>query len=645
MEKHGDSFVTVSADRAVMPDYKWVFNFHAIYSQEVYGKINSPEAFEKAVTKVKDYNDKNNDSLCSIIQNDDGEVIVAVCDSLSRRVHKVLPQAGDIVYVDATSNLDRQDSKLVKFMTCSPAGGLPLGFVVTSSESEKVLTEAFTEFKRILPDDAFAKRGKEIGPTLFMTDDANAEINALRKVWPTAKLLLCVWHVLNAVWRWLWDNDHKVKKDDRPYLLKKFRKLLYAKTTAEYGEVKEDMLKDAICLQYPNYIKHLDQAYLHRKEVWAISVRNEEKLPTHSTNTSNFVEASFRITKDVQFNRTKAYNLADLLEILLDESVYYKKRLLDIGNGRFGAFKHTKSRYLFKKTVNIREDQIFDIGESNYIVQSEKNPEVFYHVNMFTGSCECKAGANCGPCKHKKAIATHKGVAEFSVLPEFDAKARGLYHYIAEATLCKDTWYRDLEKPEHLEHVSDYVNSRVGNSEMRGNDDIEIIKENVNEIVKEEDSEDETEEDNTLENFVEVVDIFKNKIVSSYGEDLKKGLKYFTKHLAKLAKGTKNTLKNSLFDIGKELNKARQGGRKKKNSKHIPIQVTAKSRRTYKHRGRTVGVLGRRPKDQEARRQLVIDDADENVYHSLPKQKLVKRKPVHSLKVAIEQNKPGTKKH
>ena len=105
MNKHGEHFVFVSADRAVMPDYKWVFNFHATFVHKVFGRINSPEAFEKAVKKVKDYNEKNLEALCSIKQTDDGETIVAVCDLLSRRVHKILPQAGDIVYVDATSNL------------------------------------------------------------------------------------------------------------------------------------------------------------------------------------------------------------------------------------------------------------------------------------------------------------------------------------------------------------------------------------------------------------------------------------------------------------------------------------------------------------------------------------------------------------
>ena len=107
MREHGNNFVKISADRAIMPDYKWVFSFHSIFIKEQFGKINSPEAYQKAVAKVKEYNDKREEVLCTIEQLDDGEVIVAVCDQLSKRVHQVLPQSGDIVYVDATSNLGR----------------------------------------------------------------------------------------------------------------------------------------------------------------------------------------------------------------------------------------------------------------------------------------------------------------------------------------------------------------------------------------------------------------------------------------------------------------------------------------------------------------------------------------------------------
>ena len=54
----------------------------------------------------------------------------------------------------------------------------------------------------------------------------------------------------------------------------------------------------------------------------------------------------------------------DLLDIVLDNSTYYKKRLLDIGNGRMGAFINSKSRYLLKKNNKIKEDDIIDAGEN-----------------------------------------------------------------------------------------------------------------------------------------------------------------------------------------------------------------------------------------------------------------------------------------
>ena len=43
--------------------------------------------------------------------------------------------------------------------------------------------------RNVLPDNAFYKKGKNKGPVIFMTD---GEINALKTVWPEAKLLLCV---------------------------------------------------------------------------------------------------------------------------------------------------------------------------------------------------------------------------------------------------------------------------------------------------------------------------------------------------------------------------------------------------------------------------------------------------------------------
>ena len=83
--------------------------------------------------------------------------------------------------MDATSSLDRQDSKLFRFICPSPAGGLPCGWMLTSGESEDLITQGLIAFRdKVLPQHAWFKRGKMEGPMVFITDDCEAEINALR---------------------------------------------------------------------------------------------------------------------------------------------------------------------------------------------------------------------------------------------------------------------------------------------------------------------------------------------------------------------------------------------------------------------------------------------------------------------------------
>ena len=82
----------------------------------------------------------------------------------------------------------------------------------------------------------------------------------------------------------------------------------------------------------------------------------------------------------------------------------------------------------WEKNITIREDQITEISDSKFIVTSEKDAQVFYQVDMISGLCDCQAGLNRGPCKHKDAIAKYFNIAEFSVLPESDTNIRALYH-------------------------------------------------------------------------------------------------------------------------------------------------------------------------------------------------------------------------
>ena len=73
--------------------------------------------------------------------------------------------------------------------------------MITDRISESAYNAAFQLLKDILPTSSF---GGSDCPAIFVTDDSDAERNALSSVWPEAVLRLCLFHVPQAVWRWLW---------------------------------------------------------------------------------------------------------------------------------------------------------------------------------------------------------------------------------------------------------------------------------------------------------------------------------------------------------------------------------------------------------------------------------------------------------
>ena len=79
--------------------------------------------------------------------------------SLVYHCHCVPPSCLNIIF-DSNQNYQFCMNQVVKFMTESPAGGLPLGLLVLSNHTQSTLTEGLKDLKALMPQDAFAGRGK-----------------------------------------------------------------------------------------------------------------------------------------------------------------------------------------------------------------------------------------------------------------------------------------------------------------------------------------------------------------------------------------------------------------------------------------------------------------------------------------------------
>ena len=589
-----------------------------------------------------------------------GDYIVVIIDELMLRCHKHIPQSGDIVHIDSTGNVDRIDSKVTHIVCPTPAGAAPLGMIITSCETEAVMTEAFKMYKEMLPSYAFKGKGS-LGPENIITDDSDSERNSIKSVWPQSRLLLCTFHVLQATWRWLWASQHHIELKERPHLLKLLRGLMYASSESDFNELCEDLETDSVLEKYENYKNYIEKL-LQRKELWALFVRLQDNMSTHGNNTNNYVEASFRVLKEHIFHRRKSFNLVELLDVLFSAGTnFYKQKFIDIGNNRF--ISHS-DKYKSDK-VSIKKEAITEVDSGQFYVESESNQGAFYEVDMNTGFCSCYIGRTRAPCKHKSSVHYHYGVAGFNVLPTQSPQQRAKWLYIATGVEVDASWCRGLRDTQvvddaaaandNIEHHTETetltnigVEAASADSgsvvdDASGFDD--VLDDNDDEDMQNEsDSNDdewkqfEMEYDLAVDNLRKVAkEKFKEK-----NETFIKGIRNFTKRLGDSVSNDK-ILEKNLFTFGQQTHDSVVRGRKRKLSSKIHVQPAALSRRLHKNAGKGESSKGRRP--QATAHRSLRSNADEdpdNVRQTLPKKK--KRK-VHSLSKAVEENVSAARKH
>src|SRR6218665_962028 len=150
-------------------------------------------------------------------------LVVIIITPVMRRAQQ-LSDASGLCFVDSTASCDANNHSIMFLLTTCGAGAVPLAVIVTSGQSQADYTAAFMLLK-LSCGNLF---GGASHPEVFMTDDSDAERNALAATWPESQLRLCLFHVPQANWRWLWDSKNNITKEDRPLLMEEFRQIMMA---------------------------------------------------------------------------------------------------------------------------------------------------------------------------------------------------------------------------------------------------------------------------------------------------------------------------------------------------------------------------------------------------------------------------------
>ena len=181
-------------------------------------------------------------------------------------------------------------------VTHSVTGALPLGIIITSDEKTQTLIDALSLFKSSLPDYAFFGSSSDIGPKVIMTDNCLELRDSLHHTWPHATLTLCIFHILQQIWRWLYDKNHGINLADRPHMILLVKCVMYASNEDDMIANYDNLRNDSCLKKYPNFMKYFENLY-EDCESWALAYRNDLPLRGPVSNQSHRTQSRVRWQK------------------------------------------------------------------------------------------------------------------------------------------------------------------------------------------------------------------------------------------------------------------------------------------------------------------------------------------------------------
>lgn len=438
-----DPLLHSMGDGARLPEMGWVRKLFNKIMKKICGEPYGMEMISTLQKNVEDYNRECGDVCAKLGTTEDGKHhFVVVCSPLMKRVLTHLQTAGEVMFIDSSGNMDNCNARVFVMLTASVVCGLPEGLMITFSETEEVITCALGLWKTLLPKGAFYGRGQD-GPKIIMSDDSTAERSSLKTMFPLAILLLCIFHVLQAMWRYIWDSTHLVKFEHKPYVFHLFRQILYAKSIEEFNSLYKEALEDDVLKQYPTVRDYMKDKQDRRNE-WALCFRVD--LLLRNNNTNNFAEVLMRIIKDYILGRLRAYNTVQLFNLLMRENgldTFYRRKLALVVNNRV---QNCRSR-LRVDPKKLKDLTAHRISYSENLFKVCNNPKFTeYIVDTELQICSCEVGRGGAPCKHQLAVVKEFNISHNQFLPTNDPEFKMILYYIMTGeTTAPDGFFNTLK--------------------------------------------------------------------------------------------------------------------------------------------------------------------------------------------------------
>ncbi|XP_077864593.1 uncharacterized protein LOC102808709 [Saccoglossus kowalevskii] len=311
-----------------------------------------------------------------------------------------------MVFIDATyRGVTAYGYAFYCVMVHNNAGhGVPVAYVIISKETKEVLERCFSKIRDSCDS---------VYPRVIMVDKDITEISALRCTFPNSDILLCWFHVLQAVHRWLVKRDgglsgqcNTAKGNLVMEAMYKMRDCLTKEQFDETSKVVTEEIDNKVgntCIS--NYLR--DQ-WISVAIMWCQFGR---KMFHAGHNTINIAEKFFYSLK-YQFLKGMANRrIDDLFSAKVDVYYSYLQGLKEAGRLPSDKRGHEVSaQHLLKSGI---ESHVKKISNGIWSVPSEKTKGLEYTVDLIRHTCNCWSFCKGDVCKHilfVKILAVKNGI-------------------------------------------------------------------------------------------------------------------------------------------------------------------------------------------------------------------------------------------
>ncbi|KAL1450659.1 hypothetical protein WDU94_002998 [Cyamophila willieti] len=429
--EYADDYYKVVTDGSRCPKLVWCYHLYYKIFQKTCRDPPFDEMLGSLHRYIEEYNEKCEDT-CATMSKDmtRNDIVVSICSPLSKRV-LTLKSVREIMFVTSSGNSVcekgnnknnknnktrlKRNCKVIILLSPSVAGALPLGIIIATSEREVVITKGLEMLRDMLKEPDFS-------PKLIISDDSEVERNSLKKMFPISAVLLCKSNVLQTVWRFLSDTKNNAFQD-KPNIFKHFTTLLHSKTKELFDENFSKLMNLESVRNNCNLSSYFNNYYRREKE-WALYARTPAMMKNKYTYKNS--ESSIRVLKEQILQRTKSFNIPQLVDAMTSAlSSYYERRILNCVNNKAQAWE---TKY-YMPTEKIQGLNCTKTTEMEYSVRNEKGEESL--VNHEIGACTCPRSIDGTLCKHQYAVMLKFNLHCDLFVPSKDVTAKKHLYYIA----------------------------------------------------------------------------------------------------------------------------------------------------------------------------------------------------------------------